>query len=201
MEDAVALSVGSPLRDKRAKTTFRFGRNMRQSRQIGHFLQGFYEAAFGEMAPFDVNPALTDAKPRLILAPLTEQPRRIAQVLKVLHRSEVIKSVAVLQVNENADALMRLRAALEGLGINLAPPFEAIGQDGVITTSVERIKGLEFDACIVLGVDDAERASLIFTLNRAYVGLSRPARRLAIVSEHTPSVLKRMDDSLYEVTG
>jgi hypothetical protein len=76
-----------------------------------------------------------------------------------------------------------------------------IGQDGVITTSVERIKGLEFDACIVLGLEDAERAALNFTLYRAYVGLSRPARRLAIVSEHTPSLLKRMDNALYEVAG
>jgi len=82
MEDAAALSVGSPLRDTRAKTTFRFGRNMRQSRQIGRFLQGFHEAAFGEIAPFDVNPELTDAKPRLVLASPADQPRRIAQLLK-----------------------------------------------------------------------------------------------------------------------
>ena len=74
MENALALSVGSPLRDTRAKTTFRFGRNMRQSRQIGRFLQGFHEAAFGEIAPFDVNPDLTDTKPRLVLAPRQINP-------------------------------------------------------------------------------------------------------------------------------
>jgi superfamily I DNA/RNA helicase len=201
MEDAAALSIGSPLRDRRAKATFRFGRNMRQSRQIGRFLQGFHEVAFGEMAPFDINLNLTDARPRLILAPPPDQPRRIAQLLNVLRRSEVIKSMAVLQINENEQALMGLRAALEALGTKLAPLFEAVGQDGVIITSVERIKGLEFDACIVLGLEDAERATLNFTLNRAYVGLSRPARRLAIVSEHTPSLLKRMDGALFDVAA
>ena len=55
-------------------THFRFGRNMRQSRQIGRFLQGFHEAAFGEIAPFDVNPDLTDTKPRLVLAPRQINP-------------------------------------------------------------------------------------------------------------------------------
>jgi hypothetical protein len=174
---------------------------MRQSRQIGRFLQGFHEAAFGEIAPFDFNPELTDAKPRLVLASPADQPRRIAQLLNVLRRSAVMKSVAVLQINEHEESLMRLRAALEGLGIKLAPPFDAVGQSEVITTSVQRIKGLEFDACIVLGLEDAERASLNFTLNRAYVGLSRPARRLAMVCEHTPSVLRKMDAALYEVAA
>lgn len=201
MEDAGALSVGSPLRDKQAKTTFRFGRNMRQSKQIGRFLQEFHEAAFGELPSFDVNPNLNDAKPRLILAPPAEQPRRIAQLLNVLGRSADMKSVAILQINEQEEVLMRLRAALEELGIALAPPFEAVGQKGVITTSVERIKGLEFDACIVLGLEEAERATLNFTLNRAYVALSRPARRLAMVCEHTPSLLQRMDGGLYDVAA
>ena len=201
MTDATSLTVGSPLRDTKAKTTFRFGRNMRQSRQIGMFLQGFHEAAFGELPPFDVNPDLRDAKPRLILAPPAEQPRRIVQLLNVLRRSEAIKTIAILQINENEEALTRLRAALEGLGTTLAPVFEAVGQTDVITTSVERIKGLEFDACIVLGLEDVERASLNFTLNRAYVGLSRPARRLAMVCEHTPSVLKKVDSALYEVAA
>ena len=201
MEDATALSVGSPLRDSRAKTTFRFGRNMRQSKQIGRFLQGFYEASFGELAPFDVNPDLSDAKPRLILADATDQPRRIVQLLNVLRRSPTMKSIAILQINEHEENLLRLREELTSLGAKLAPIWEAVGQDHIITTSVERVKGLEFDACIVLGLEDVERSTLHFTVNRAYVGLSRPARRLALVCEHTPSVLRRLDSSLYEVAA
>lgn len=201
MEDAAALSVGSPLRDSRAKTTFRFGRNMRQSKQIGRFLQAYYESAFGELAPFDVNPDLSDAKPRLILAPIADQPRRIAQLLNVLRRSPTIKTIAILQVNEHEEGLLRLRAELTELGAHLAPMWEAVAQDGIITTSVERVKGLEFDACIVIGLEAVERSTLHFTVNRAYVGLSRPARRLAMVCEHTPAVLKRMDSSLYELAA
>ena len=201
MEDASALSVGSPLRDTRAKTTFRFGRNMRQSKQIGRFLQGFYEAAFGELAPFDVNPDLSDAKPRLILATAAEQPRRIVQLLNVLRRSQTMKSIAIVQINEHEESLLRLREDLAALGAGLAPIWEAVSQEGIITTSVERVKGLEFDACIVLGLEDVERSTLHFTVNRAYVGLSRPARRLAMVCEHTPGVLKRLDSSLYDVAA
>lgn len=201
MEDASALSIGSPLRDTKAKSTFRFGRNMRQSKEIGRFLQGFYEATFGELPPFDVNPTLSDAKPRLILAPPPEQPRRIAQLLNVLRRSQTLKSIAILQINEHEEMLRRLRDELSSLGAELAPIWEAVAQEKVITTSVERVKGLEFDACIVLGLEDVERATLQFTVNRAYVGLSRPARRLAMICEHTPPALKRLDRSLYEVAG
>lgn len=201
MEDASALSVGSPLRDTRAKTTFRFGRNMRQSKQIGRFLQGFYESAFGELAPFDVNPDLSDAKPRLILATVADQPRRVVQLLNVLRRSQTMKSVAIVQINEHEESMLRLREKLVALGAELAPIWEAVSQERIITTSVERVKGLEFDACIVLGLEDVERSTLHFTVNRAYVGLSRPARRLAMVCEHTPSVLKRLNSSLYEVAA
>lgn len=201
MEDARALGIGSPLRDTRAKTTFRFGRNMRQSKEIGRFLQGFYEAAFGELAPFEVNPELSDTKPRLVLAPASEQPRRIVQLLNVLRRSQATRSIAILQINEHEESLLRLRDDLSKLGAELAPIWEAVAQQGVITTSVERVKGLEFDACIVLGLEDVERSTLHFTVNRAYVGLSRPARRLAMICEHTPSVLKRLDSSLYDVAA
>ncbi len=201
MEDAQALSVGSPLRDGRARTNFRFGRNLRQSRQIGQFLRGFHLAAFGEIAPFDVDLERLEAKPRLVLAPPAEQAGRIMQILNVFTESEAMRSIAILQINEDEAALTQLRAALETRGAALAPPFEAALGRGVITTSVQRIKGLEFDACIVLGLEDAHRSSLNFTLNRAYVGLSRPVRRLAMVCEHRPAVMLRMDAALFDVVS
>jgi hypothetical protein len=70
----------------------------------------------------------------------------------------------------------------------------------LITNSVERIKGLEFDACIVIGLEEVESAALNFTLNRAYVALSRPARRLALLSTEYPSLLRKMDHGLFDVT-
>ena len=72
--------------------------------------------------------------------------------------------------------------------------------DGLLTTSVERIKGLEFDACIVIGLEDVESAALNFTINRAYVALSRPARRLALVASEFPSLLRNVPRDLFEVT-
>jgi superfamily I DNA and RNA helicase len=109
--------------------------------------------------------------------------------------------VALLQINEDNEAMERLRNALEQQGVDLAPAWEAFGGKGrLVTTSVERIKGLEYDACFVFGMDDVERASLNFTKNRAYVALSRPARRLGILCQEFPQLLTKVDNRLFTET-
>ena len=199
MKNAEALGIGRSLRGKGAEQVYPFARNMRQSRQIGRFLQGFYEVAFKERPTFEANSAIDDKKPQLIIAPPQDHPLRIKQLVAVLRRSKVIETIAVLQINEDEDAMMRLRSELEQAGVALAAPWAARGS-GLLTTSVERIKGLEFDACIVLGFEDVESAALNFTLNRAYVALSRPARRLAILASEFPSLLRKVDRGLFDVT-
>jgi hypothetical protein len=172
---------------------------MRQSKQIGRFLQSFYEAVFNERPDFDANTELEETKPQLIIAPPQDHALRIRQLVSVFKRSEVVSSIALLQINEDEQALLQLRAELEKAGVALAPAWAASGV-GLLTTSVERIKGLEFDACIVLDLEDVERAALNFTLNRAYVALSRPARRLALICSDYPSLLRKMDKALFDVT-
>ena len=172
---------------------------MRQSSQIGRFLQGFYEAAFKERPSFDVNTDLQDKKPQLIIAPTQEQALRIKQLVSVLRRSEIVHSIALLQINEDEQSLLLLRSELQKIGVPLAPIWAATG-DELLTTSVERVKGLEFDACIVLGLEGIESAALNFTLNRAYVALSRPTRRLAFISDEFPSLLRRVDRKLFDIT-
>lgn len=199
MKDAKALQVGRSLRGAGAEQLYPFAKNMRQSREIGRFLQGFYEIAFKELPAFDASTAIHDKKPQLIIAQPSDYALRIKQLTAALRRSDVVRSIAVLQVNEDEESLVRLRAELEALGVPLAPIWAASGE-GILTTSVERIKGLEFDACIVLGLDDVESASLNFTLNRAYVALSRPARRLALIASEFPSILRRVDRDLFDVT-
>ena len=71
---------------------------------------------------------------------------------------------------------------------------------GVQVMTIHQSKGLEFDACIVLGLEDVETAALNFTLNRAYVALSRPARRLALICGEYPPLLRKVDKSLFDVT-
>jgi hypothetical protein len=198
MKNADALGIGRSLRGKGVDQVYPFARNMRQSKQIGRFLQGFYEAVFSERPTFDVNSGLEDKKPQLIIAPPQDHALRIKQMFTVLRRSEVVSSVALLQINEDEQALTRLRTELEMTGVSLLPIWASAGQ-GLLTTSVERIKGLEFDACIVLGLEDVETAALNFTLNRAYVALSRPARRLALICSEYPSLLRKVDKSLFEV--
>jgi superfamily I DNA/RNA helicase len=199
MGTADALSVGRSLRGKGVEQIYPFARNMRQSQQIGRFLQGFYEAAFRERPTFDVNLGLEDKKPQLIIAPPQDHALRIKQIASVLRRSDVVNSIALLQINEDEQALRKLRAELEKAGVPLAPAWAAAGP-GLLTTSVERIKGLEFDACLVLGLEDVETAALNFTLNRAYIALSRPTRRLALICSEYPPLLRKVDKSLFDVT-
>ncbi len=199
MRNPHALGVGRLLRGSGVEQFYPFARNMRQSKQIGRFLRGFYEAAFSERPTFDVNLSLEDKKPQLIIAPPQDHALKIKQIASALRRSDVVSSVALLQINEDEQALKKLRAELEKFGVPLAPAWAAVGP-GLLTTSVERIKGLEFDACVVLGLEDVETAALNFTLNSAYVALSRPARRLALICSEYPPLLRKVDKSLFEVT-
>jgi superfamily I DNA/RNA helicase len=199
MKDAEAFKVGRSLRGKGVEQIYPFAKNMRQSRQIGRFLQGFYEVAFRERPTFEANTALDDKKPQLIIAPPQDQVLRIKQIVAVLRRSQAIESIALLQINEDEEAMTKLRAELTVAGVTLAEPWAASGE-GLLTTSVERIKGLEFDACIIVGLEDVESAALNFTLNRAYVALSRPARRLALIASEFPSLLRKVDRGLFDVT-
>jgi len=124
----------------------------------------------------------------------------VKQRLAALRRSQDISSIALIQINEDLEAMMRLRKALERLDVHMAPIWKSFDEDNrLVTTSVERIKGLEFDACFVFGMDDVEKASLNFTKNRAYVALSRPARRLAILCEEFPRLLQKVERDLFEV--
>ncbi|MDE3259539.1 MAG: hypothetical protein OYM47_17055 [Gemmatimonadota bacterium] len=199
MTSPKALHVGHSLRGPGTDQIYLFARNIRQSRQIGRFLQGFYEVAFKERPSFDVNETLEDKKPQLIITPPHDQALRISQLVAVLRRSDVVQSVALIQINEDEQALSRLRSELANLNVPLAREWEPSG-DGLITTSVERIKGLEFDACIVLGLEGVKSASLNFTRERAYVGLSRPTRRLGLIAEEYPSVLRGVSRDLFDVT-
>ena len=199
MKSAEALKIGRSLRGSGGEQIYPFARNMRQSLQIGRFLQGFYEAVFKERPTFEVYSGLQDKKPQLIVAPPNDHALRIKQLVSVLRRSDVIASIALLQINEDEPSMVQLRSELERLGVPLAPIWAVTG-DGLLTSSVERIKGLEFDACIVLGLEDVETAALNFTLNRAYVGLSRPARRLALISNEYPPLLRRVDSELFDLT-
>ena len=200
MTDWEAFKIGSSLRDINVYQIYPFYKNMRQSRQITRFLQSFYQSAFGELAPFEASDRFDDLKPQLMIGRATTFPRLIRQMLSALRRSDKVKTIALIQINEDEEAMNRLRGALEREGVKLAPIWEPEDdKGGLITTSVERIKGLEFDACLVFGLDDIERVSLEFTTNRAYVAMSRPTRRLAIFCQEFPKLLQRVDHNLFDV--
>jgi len=212
MTDPEAFQLGSAMAETGTIARFPFAQNLRQSRSIGIFLKKVYESAFGETAPFEANPAFDDGKPMLLLTNASGFPKVIKQIFSALSRSETVSSVCLLQINEDEEEMKRLRVALEALGVPLAPLWETQesmeeGKDGsnqdsgrrLITTSVERAKGLEYDACIVLGLDDVEQAALNFSKNRAYVALSRPTRRLIMLCQEIPALLHKVNKTAFEI--
>jgi hypothetical protein len=199
MTDAEALKVGLPIWNQDAYMQYPFKKNMRQSREIGRFLVDFYQKAFQEFPQFDAGDYEQGAKPVLYTGDRSKFPQLVRQMMAVLAKSKKVTSVALLQVNEDSIAMQRLRAELVKEGVVLAPLDDLNSMTGkLITTTVERAKGLEFDACIVVGLDDVERASLNFAKNRAYVALSRPTQRLFMLCEQYPPLLQRIQKDLFD---
>ncbi|MGD9976161.1 MAG: hypothetical protein AB7S77_24145, partial [Desulfatirhabdiaceae bacterium] len=181
-------------------TRFPFTRNMRQTAQIGRFLRGFYEKAFGELPQFMTNESMTGPKPQLHLMPYHRFAQTIQKMLNVFRKKNLSGSMAFLQINEDEEELMRYRGMFEKENIRLAPVWESFSSQGdLVTTSTERIKGLEYDICFVTGLEKTDHTSLNFNINRAYVALSRPTRRLYMLCEHIPALLHGINTDLYDV--
>lgn len=196
MQNARAFEVGRSIPRLGTDQIYPFAKNMRQSKQIGEFLGGFYDAVFKERRPFAVNDQLDDAKPQVIIAQPQDRARRIRQIVSALGRSHVVESTALLVINDDKRLMERYQDELEAVGVDVTrKPLDK----GLLLSSAERVKGLEFDACIVLGLENAGSGPN-FALNRAYVVLSRPARRLFMICSEPPSLLKDVDRSLFDLT-
>jgi hypothetical protein len=180
-------------------TLFPFTKNMRQSAQIGKFLRGFYEKAFGELPQFMANEEMSGPKPQLHIMSYVSFAGTIKKMMNVFRAGNVTGTMAFLQINEDEDEMVRYREMLEKESILLSPIWASESSDGsLVTTSIERIKGLEYDICFVIGLEKAENTTLNFNRNRAYVALSRPARRLYMLCEHIPILLQGIHTDLYE---
>ncbi len=200
IQEVEAIKYGCSIVDRTTDMSFPFSKNMRQTKEIARFLQSFYSCTFGRSAPFVANNNLTDIKPQLYILKSIDFSLRIRQIFNIVKRSHSIKTVALIQINENERELMNIREQLEDKGIPMAPIWESFSEDGnLITSSVERIKGLEFDCCIVLGIDNIEESFLNFTRNRIYVAVSRATLRLAMLCESFPQLLQKVNQQTYDI--
>ncbi len=201
MKNLDAFKIGCNLiRNADDFTQYPFTKNLRQSGQIGKFLKGFYEKVFGELPQFMANDEMNGPKPQLHLMPYVNFAQTIRKMLNVFKEKKVTGSMAFLQINEDEDEMIRYREMLEKENISLAAIWASDSDDGaMITTSIERIKGLEYDICFVVGLEKAENTMLNFNKNRAYVALSRPTQRLYMFCEHIPGLLHGINSDLYDV--
>ncbi len=198
MTDGEALKVGLPIWDPKLHTQFPFQRNLRQSREIAQFLRAFYQRAFGEFPQFDAGDRLEGIKPQLYVGHANDFPQLIAQMWTTFAATGSLQRLAAIQVNEDTAAITKMRASLASLGVPVAPEDSLPTAAGLVLTTAERAKGLEFEACIVLGLEDVERSMLNFAKNRAYVALSRPTRRLFMLCETDPILLQTIQRDLYD---
>lgn len=198
MANAAALSFGLPIRDRNAHIQFPFRRNMRQAREIGLFLQSFHKSAFGQIAPFDAGDRRERHKPQVLIGPRAQFAQRVKQLTNVLKKKGTTGSVAVILVHDDQDALLSMRSSLQILGVEVAEPDNLLDRGRVVVTTVEQAKGLEFDMCVIIGLDDVERFSVNFAKNRSYVALSRPTRKLIMLCERPPEILHDVPRDLYD---
>ena len=196
MTNGEALKVGLAIRDQTLHTTFPFRTNMRQSREISQFLRDFYQNVFGEFPPFDSGTRLGRVRPQLHTGPEHLFAGLLRQLMNVLSKKQTPGTTAILSIDEGDERMRRLRSALLGLGLAPLPIDELVG--GLVMTTVERAKGLEYDTVVVLGLDDVERSSVNFWKNRAYVALSRPTTRLVMLCEEFPHVLRTISKDYFE---
>jgi len=200
IENPKAFRIGSSLFTVEQNLTYNFSVNMRQTKEITDFLRAFYQKNFHESPPFQSNQEFHDSKPELHIMKEANFAQGISQRWNVLMRAGRQWSIAVLQINEDEEQLASLRARLEALNVKLAPPWAVAQTPGhLLTTSVERAKGLEFDVGFVIGLDGSGHSGLHYMLNRAYVALSRPARRLSMFCSDFPATLQGIDKALYSV--
>lgn len=198
MTDTSAFSVGLPIHQKTADTQFPFTRNLRQSLEIGRFLQEFYRKAFQASPTFEPSDRAGTTKPALYTGAMVDAPELLRQLTTVLSRSKLIATVAIIQVNDDDAVARKLRLALAKRGIQTSASPDAASPSQPYLTTAERAKGLEFDACVVLGLEDLGRSALNFAKNRAYVALSRAVHRLFIVADEFPRVMHGISKDTFD---
>lgn len=203
IETAEPILLGCQIAVQGMRKPFRFAVNKRQTPQIGRFLMGFYEVNFGEAPPFDIDHNASQDPPpplpELFIGKQQHIVQRLKQIKNIFERTQWAGSVAVLQVNEDQEEREQIEGYLSEIGVKAVTPV--IGSDlssnQWIIATVEQIKGLEFDACFVFGLDGIDAAELEFNRNRAYVGLSRPAHRLVMFCHEFPMLLRGIPSDRY----
>ena len=121
-------------------------------------------------------------------------------MMRQLTRSKSVQTIGLLLIDEDRVELDRTKTELQAVGLSpVILDGKGMEPGALLLSTVERAKGLEFDACIVFGLDDVERSSLNFWKNRAYVALSRPMKRLFMLCEEYPALLQSVQKDLLDV--
>jgi len=200
MTSPEALQFAGSIRGPGSTVQFPFRKNLRQSREIGRFLKDFYQRTFNEMPPFDAGDRVENFKPQLVIGPRRQLFKEVSNMMKQLTRSKSVQTIALLLIEGDSAEVDRTKKELQAGGLSpVVLDGKGIEPATLLLSTVERAKGLEFDACIVLGLDDVERSSLNFWKNRAYVALSRPTKRLFMLCEEYPALLQSVQKDLMDV--
>jgi hypothetical protein len=200
MTNPEAFQFAGTVRGAGSTVQFPFRKNLRQSREIGRFLKDFYHHTFNEMPPFDAGDRVENFKPQLVIGSRQGLFREVSNMMRQLTRSKSVQTIGLLLIDEDRVELDRTKTELQAVGLSpVILDGKGMEPGALLLSTVERAKGLEFDACIVFGLDDVERSSLNFWKNRAYVALSRPMKRLFMLCEEYPALLQSVQKDLLDV--
>jgi hypothetical protein len=193
-----SLVFGSAMRanvNANENVVHEFKVNLRQAGPIGRFVKAYYNAAFGERAAFEAS-AEPGRKPVLVIETRTRMVQVMQKIIDQL-RSEA-KTIAIIGVDYEERETRALHRQLEPFGARLFHEYlDSSDRSGVIVASAQEVKGHEFDACLIRGLENLQRSPMNHSKNRGYVALSRAMRRLVILADERPPIMDLIGRSLY----
>ncbi|RKY08275.1 MAG: hypothetical protein DRP56_04380 [Planctomycetota bacterium] len=166
-----------------------FSVNFRQTKQIGIFLKAFYFLLFGMKPVWNETKDFIGPSPRALPLPDDNDQivQSIADEVRFWRKKVQDSTIGILWVGENSSEKRNISMAekLEQLLDDLLIPVSALGgnpgvtmrTNQVILSSVQQIKGLEFDIVIFIDLENklVGKVSEMSLINRnsIYVAISR----------------------------
>ena len=193
--------------------------NHRQTRPLGGFVQQLHRSLFHQKCMWKASQRLTGPRPRVYTGKAWDDLLRItaqeaAQWRDVLRPSadagqQPQPLIAILSVSElPAEHLLSLTQMLRNLSLAVAGKAGLEGTsradlDGILIKPASEVKGLEFDAVIVVdasgGWSDAPSSPDLWRRNSLFVACSRGRAGLSLCMAHPPqSLLDARARRLYE---
>ncbi|MFP2926666.1 UvrD-helicase domain-containing protein [Pyxidicoccus sp. 3LG] len=169
-----------------------FKKNYRQTTELGHLAQAYYEANFGKPAPFEARADFPGRKPILIQGgDVRARLTLVAESIIQLRRENPDWSVVLIcdddELREETSKLLKPRLREHHLECRRSKGVDLRDRSTIHITRTLLTKGLEFDCvCVIEPVRNQKTMSDEQALRASYVAITRAARHLILTCSRTP---------------